>query len=393
LTAAADVYRGVTLAGRIERTKHGSVFEYDAGYLRAPASGERGIAFNLPYAARRFETVGVNLHTFFAGLLPEGLRLNALVKRVKTSPDDLLSLLIAAGADCVGDISVVKSGGPVGPTSPSIDVEKLDELSFAKVLERTLRVPRELGIPGVQEKVSAGVISVPVRGTRARAYLLKMTPRDAPRLVENEHFFMTMARACKIETAEVRLVRDREGASGLLVTRFDRVAGGGGKLHQEDACQLLDRYPADKYRLTAREVMEALSVCSAPIVAGARLLRLWAFSYLIGNGDLHGKNVSVQTMGGLTQLTPAYDVLTTLPYGDTHMALKIDGRDAKLDRAAFVRFGERFDVPRAATETMLDELVELSGPFVARVGEIGWDDKTTNRLARVIELRRLELAR
>jgi HipA-like protein len=97
MSAEADVYRGEQLAGRIARTRHGSVFEYDHAY-----SGD--VAFGLPRSRERFETHGVNLHTFFAGLLPEGLRLTALVRRVKSSADDLLSLLIAAGTDCVGDV-------------------------------------------------------------------------------------------------------------------------------------------------------------------------------------------------------------------------------------------------------------------------------------------------
>lgn len=74
---------------------------------------------------------------------------------------------------------------------------------------------------------------------------------------------------------------------------------------------------------TADVYRGALDVCTAPIVARARLLRLVAFSYAIGNGDLHGKNVSVYGSDGQVELTPAYDALSTLPYGDTHMALEL----------------------------------------------------------------------
>ena len=83
----ADVWRESSRVGTLARTSHGSFFEYDE----------------------------VNLPPFFAGLLPEGLRLRALVQRVKTSEDDLFSLLLAAGADTVGDLSVVAQGGPRRP--------------------------------------------------------------------------------------------------------------------------------------------------------------------------------------------------------------------------------------------------------------------------------------
>jgi hypothetical protein len=73
------------------------------------------------------------------------------------------------------------------------------------------------------------------------AFLASGAPGIAFRLPRATKRFET---AGGLATAETRLVFDRDGRSGLLVTRFDRRAGR--RLHQEDACQLLDRYPADK---------------------------------------------------------------------------------------------------------------------------------------------------
>ena len=376
MKAEADVYRGDELAGRIARTKHGSIFEYDPSFR-----GE--VAFCMPREQGRFETRGVNLHTFFAGLLPEGLRLSALVKRVKTSKDDLLSLLIAAGTDCVGDVSVVPVGTKPRDAAPALDLRALSEVSFAEVLEGSLGSADEASLPGVQEKVSAAMISLPVRSRRAS--ILKLNPPRVPRLVENEHFFMSAARDCGLDVAETRLVHDRDGVSGLVVTRFDRRDRE--RLHQEDACQLLDVYPADKYRLSVRDVMASLEVCSAPTIERLELLRLVAFSYLIGNGDLHGKNVSVRVVDGRVELTPGYDLLSTLPYGDAHMAMKLDGRDARLRRATFIAAGERFDLRRRAVEAALDELVDAIEPAYARLAEIGFDARKTRALEKALRER------
>ncbi len=383
--ATADVYRGTQLAGTLTRTRAGAVFEYHRELVARAPKNESGIAFQLPFARRRIETFGVNLHTFFAGLLPEGLRLRALVRREKASEDDLLSLLVAAGGDCIGDVAVVPSGSPLRESSASVDVAHASRVSFAEVLEKSLLSATEPSIPGVQEKVSAAMISLPIRAGAASAYILKLNPKSAPRLVENEHFFMTMARACGLDTAHTTLVRDRDGEPGLLVARFDRE--GDKKLHQEDACQLCDLYPADKYNLKTADLMRALDVCTAPIVARARLLRLVAFSYVIGNGDLHGKNVSVYVRDGRVELTPAYDLLSTLPYGDTRMALKLDGKDDNLERAAWLAFGERHGVRRAAAAAMLDEIVESSRPYLARLGELGFDAKKTASLKRTLAKR------
>ena len=133
MSAEADVYRGDRLAGRISRSRHGSVFEYDPSF-------DDPIAFRLPRAEGRYETVGVNLHTFFAGLLPEGLRLTALVRRVKTSRDDLLSLLLAVGADCVGDVAVVPIGERPHDGTPALDPRRAADLSFSEVLEQSLDI-------------------------------------------------------------------------------------------------------------------------------------------------------------------------------------------------------------------------------------------------------------
>lgn len=389
-----DVYRGNERAGSIERTKHGSVFTYDAAWVAAHPG--QSIAFNLPATTARHETIGVNLHTFFAGLLPEGARLKAMVRRLKTSEDDLLTLLSASGADCIGDVSAVPSGdSPEGSSSPTVAVDSLAEVEFAKLFAKSLTSRRsEPTIPGVQEKISAAMISFPVVGSAA-AWILKLEPPAVPHLIANEAHFMGMARVAGIDVPDFRVVRDRVGAPGLLVERFDRVATEAGiaRLHQEDACQILDRYPADKYLLATSEVMNALEVCEAPLVAKTNLLRVIAFSYLIGNGDLHGKNVSVRTRPeGLIELSPAYDLLSTFPYGDKRMALRLDARDDNLRRSHFVTFGARHGLRERAVSSMLDHLLDVAPRFEENLDAIGFDARKVRALRGLFAKRRADLA-
>ncbi|MDB4993120.1 MAG: Serine/threonine-protein kinase HipA [Myxococcaceae bacterium] len=392
LPRTADVYRQGVHAGVLERTTAGAVFTYDPPPVES-------IAYRLPLqrgsSATRIETRGVNLHPFFAGLLPEGARMRALVRRVKTSEDDLMSLLVAAGEDCIGDVSVLPSGAP--PTaSTAAETLKLDEVLFAELFAKSLAAPNEPTIAGVQDKVSASMISFPLR-MRGAAYILKLNPADMPRLVENEHFFLQMARACGLPAATSTLVHDRDENAGLLVERFDRIKEAGAdlrKLHQEDACQFLERYPADKYLVTCSEIATALTeLATVPIVEMARLLRLVAFSYLIANGDLHAKNISLFTAPKTSRiaLTPAYDLLSTLPYGDRTMAMQLDGRDDNLKSRTFLAFGLRHGVRERATRALLDELCDLALPWIARLEEIGLPKKKTTDLARVMKKRRDDL--
>lgn len=392
---AADVYRNDEPVGALRRTSKGSVFEYRDDFFAAHKDLPGGIAVHLPYARKSTETQGVNLPTYFAGLLPEGLRLRTLVARTKTSQDDLFSLLIAAGSDCVGDLFVVAPGADPRPLEKDLgERQKLAEVSFRELFDRSLGSAAEPAVPGVQDKLSPSVISFPF-AVGGRRSILKLNPPDKPLLIQNEHFFMKMAKACKLDVALTRIVVDRDGDCGLLVERFDRhrEKGRWRGIHQEDACQLLDKYPSEKYRLTISELAEALLVCASPLAERMRLLELVAFSYLIGNGDLHAKNVSIGARGDTLQLTPAYDLLSTRPYGDRHLALQIDGRDDNLKRAGVVDFGRRQSIPLRALEAMLDRLTTLARPFLAKVSQIGLPAAQTKTLVELMKKRLADLER
>ncbi len=78
------------------------------------------------------------------------------------------------------------------------------------------------------------------------------------------------------------------------------------------------------------------------MIALVELLKVVVFSWLIGNGDLHGKNMSIYNPNGLWQPTPAYDLLCTQPYAGWNdpMALNLYGRANRLTRTNFIDAGE-----------------------------------------------------
>lgn len=393
----ATVFRSGRRAGRLSRERDGVTFTYDEEFLAARGAAKTdGVAYALPPRPDPYRQRGANLHPFFAGLLPEGIRLQALQRSLKIAADDLLGQLLRVGADCVGDVSVAPTGTVPRPRAPVADLRRPEELSFSELLEASLRYGEggdSRTIPGVQDKVSGAMISLPIRSRSAAArdfaeVILKLTPESFPRLVENEAFFLRLAKAAGLPVPSSRLVRDRTGSAGLVVARFDRRIVGGRvvAVHQEDACQLAERFPADKYLMSLREVFETLDVCSAPVVQKARLLRRVAFAWTTANGDLHARNVSVRTdpETGRIELTPAYDLPSTLPYGDDRMALAMDGRDTNLKRDHFVAFGERVGVRAAATVAMLEDLAECVRAGAARVEEIGLDERPTRHLRRTM---------
>ncbi len=402
---AADVYKGERLAGRLVRDVGDTLFRYDTSYLDDQDAPP--VALSLPKQEAAFRTAGESVPPFFAGLLPEGARLTAVVSNTKTSLDDHLTLLLAVGQDTIGDVRVVPVGVP--PANPATTIAEHDVAGsdllevFAAATSSSPSAFERIALPGVQAKVSAAMLSAPVGTARLGPAILKLTPPTGyDRLVENEHFFLRMARGCGIPTPPTQLVHDRTGRSGLLVSRFDRVLDGERlrRLAQEDACQLLDRYPAAKYRLKVEDVAVALA---RAVVAGGgsrlqalrRVLELVAFNYVIGNGDLQGKNFSARSNpDGIWEVTPAYDIVCTQPYAGFRdpMALTLYGRANRLDRRDLVDSFTRLGLRPQAIEVSLDRLAALAPPWVARLAETGFSSSITDRLAEMMEIRIEQIA-
>lgn len=95
----AEVYQQATLAGILEELAGGRWrFTYADGYRGEPVS------LTMP--------VVPSIHEFnqfppaFEGLLPEGMQLEAMLRRYKLDRTDLFGQLIVAGQDLVGALTV-----------------------------------------------------------------------------------------------------------------------------------------------------------------------------------------------------------------------------------------------------------------------------------------------
>jgi len=388
LVNRASVYKQDALAGDITRTETGNEFQYRDAYL-----AERGdpVASTLPLRSRAYVTGSGSLPPFFTGLLPEGARLDAVIAAVGTSADDELSLLLAVGSDTAGDIRVVPYDSV--PVDPAQDLPTDPATTrFRDLLAQTVDPTSERldsALPGVQSKISDSMISFPIKRAR-RPAILKLDPPAYPSITRNEHFFLSLARAAGFTVPHHELITDVDGELGLLIARFDRIQTPDrtfARIGQEDACQLLGRYPADKYRVSVNEIVSRVTeVVTAPAAAVIDLVLQIAFAWMIGNGDLHAKNYSLQWRpDGIVAATPVYDIISTLPYPlNQRMALRLDGREDNFTRRSFVAFAERFGVPQRLTERRLDEMVRRSEPGIA---SMGYDEATTARLSREIRRR------
>ncbi len=372
--------------GTLSRTPKGSRFEFAKEILNDATRSK--ITYQITAQHKPLEISGVNLPPYFAGLLPEGLRLKAIVKNLKTSEDDLFGILVGAGLEPVGDLHFKIPG------LSYVKNEKVDQFStddFSTFKKEILQSGENLNNPvsGVQNKISGSRLTLPLKSgikSKNKQFILKFDSAETPDLVENEWYSLKLAKACGLKINEAKIIVDLKGEKALLVTRFDREWMPEEKkiirFHQEDACQFLDRYPADKYHLTMQEIVEGIqSFCESPQIEILYLLKLAAFSYLLGNGDLHGKNISL-LQKSVSELSPVYDMICTYVYGDQQVALAMDGKTDNWKRKLFADFGERYSVPRVSTEKMLDQLVQK----FMKNKDILWNVPYLNSKKRALEL-------
>ena len=262
------IYRGTIEAGVLRRIENGCSFVFSRKFLQNSKYSD--LSFRMPKSARPLITYGINLPPFFAGLLPEGLRLKVLLKKIKTSDDDLFSLFAAAGRNVAGDV-YAKTDIDSSLTRPA---PKLSDVDFFELFRQSLHeFETAFGnetLAGVQEKISAAMISFPINIAKAsKSYILKLNPKETPSLVQNELICLNLARRCGIEIPKFKIIKDKNNNPGLLVERFDRIWNAEKKtfhlLHQEDACQFLQRYPADKYQLSVNDIVNGMQeIATAP---------------------------------------------------------------------------------------------------------------------------------
>ena len=364
----ADVYKAGILAARLERHEGGTRFSYLPAYL---ASGGPAVASSLPLSTEPVLSGGGAAPPYFTGLLPEGRRLNALRRSIKTSADDDLSLLIAAGGNPVGDVQIVGHGEPLDPDEHAVELDPKLPVDFEQLLgDPDLIDP--VALAGVQDKLSAGMISMPVASAGKR-FILKLNAPEFPHVVENELVMFRYAARLRIPLSRVQLIRDVAGRPGLLVERFDRVPlpGAGAdevqRLAVEDGAQVLKLYPADKYNVGFGQVCQALAdYCAAPLPALRNLAIQGAFAWLSGNGDLHAKNVSmVQQPHGEWSIAPVYDIPSTVVYGDKTLALPLNGKRNGISRRHFVGWATGLGLPDRTAVQAMELALKASGPLIA----------------------------
>ena len=175
-----------------------------------------------------------------------------------------------------------------------------------------------------------------------------------------------------VETTEIA------GRRLIVVERFDRAVSADGsvaRIHQEDICQALGIPPDVKYEEDGGpslcRVADVLQSVASP-ASLERLLQATTLNALLGNGDAHGKNFSLlHHVSGTLTLSPLYDLLSTLYYGDDHLAMRIDSvqRTDRVTAERIVNEAARWGLAREGAAAIVRDMLERAPAAIVAAGE------------------------
>lgn len=211
-------------------------------------------------------------------------------------------------------------------------------------------VERSVTIPGVQPKLSMGIIKDVLDDTaKGRMtildaldglFILKPQNENYPFMPENEHLSMLLAELFGINVVPSTLIRLASNELCYLTKRIDRTDENK-KIHMIDFLQILEL--EDKYMGTMEQVGKKIGELSEHVLLDKlRFFELAVFNFLIGNNDMHLKNFSMIHSDNGWVLSPAYDLLNVkiiLPSDKDELALLLGGKKKNHSRAYFEGFG------------------------------------------------------
>lgn len=298
-----------------------------------------------PFNSRYSAGNGWMLPAFFQNLLPEGVFRDQVAALRGCDPKDHFEMLAACGKDLPGAVYAL----PVELTREELAryvTQNLDALEMSVTAE-----PLEdaISLSGMQPKL--GVLKVGDRYVgrtkdRDTHIIAKLPVVGQPMLPEVEELSLRLARAAGVAVCEAYLEPlsklevqhgyDLGGLGGqtqfLAVVRYDRSPEG--RVHCEDFAQVLGEAPEDKYG-GARKVSEPITYLDVAAVllgepsmgepAVHELLRRLVVNEMLGNPDMHLKNIGLRYPDGRTpEFPPAYDMVAYAAFNKNHgHALKI----------------------------------------------------------------------
>lgn len=297
-----------------------TIFAFTDAYIENDRRPTLSLSFkdSLGGLVTKFRPYNLVVPPFFSNLLPEGPLRKYLADRAGVKPSREFFLLWMLGRDLPGAVTVHLGEGDKSPSE--------DDHPVQEARPNALR----FSLAGVQLKFSAikndgkeGGLTIPAEGAGG-SWIVKLPSQQYAGVPENEFSMMTIAAMMGMDVPEIQLV-ELDAVDGLpegvgelrgqamAIKRFDRTEDG--LVHIEDFAQVFGVLPDLKYDKGNYKMIGRVLGIETGNAGVAEYIRRLVFSALIGNGDMHLKNWSLIYPDRRTPaLSPAYDLLSTIPY-------------------------------------------------------------------------------
>lgn len=300
-------------------------FIYTQEWLARP--GAFSISPHIPLQSEMLVDSSTYRHVqwFFDNLLPEEDARTALFTSMPRKQHDAFNLLHEYGGESAGALTILEPGAQ--PTAGNIE-----ELSNAQLSQRIAKMPviplassskKKMSLAGAQHKVAViyqdGRLYEP-EGSAISTHILKplhQYPEQYWATVCNEYVIMQLARKVGLDVPPIYMPHIPDPV--YIIQRFDRTGTypTHTRIHAVDGCQMLGLYPTAKYKASnTQSLVRLIEMTGKKAVTRLRIFDWALFNLLVGNTDAHLKNLSFLCTPTGYELSPHYDLLSTLIYVD-----------------------------------------------------------------------------
>ncbi len=274
------------------------------------------------FNGRASQRYGWLLPAFFQNLLPEGVFRDQLAQLRGCAATDHFEMLAALGRDLPGALRAEPA--QLSPTQAARLL--LAEREVIDIEPMLTPMDDGVSISGIQPKLGVlreGERYVARTRHQETQVIAKLPVVGYPCLPEVEELSLRLAKVAGVDVCTADLaplaalavahhydLGEADSRTAFLaVQRFDRSPSG--RIHCEDFAQAFGVQPEEKYTLSyelVARLMMSLPSLGEPAVH--ELLRRLLVNELLGNPDMHLKNIGLRYLDGRTpMLSPAYDIV------------------------------------------------------------------------------------
>ncbi|MDN4504031.1 type II toxin-antitoxin system HipA family toxin [Alteromonadaceae bacterium BrNp21-10] len=311
-----------------------------------------------------------------SNLLPEGALREWMSQSLKVHVDNEFPLMAHMGSNLPG---ALKAEAIAAGQLPNWALDHREQVEAVQI--DTEHSQNRFSLAGVQMKFSSvkqqdGRFSIG-QDANSNSWIIKTPSTVHKNVPYNEYSAMRLAETVGVDIPAIKLIELSElndlpniqlpnETHAYAIERFDRQNEK--RIHSEDFAQVFQVYSHQKYQqFNYEQIADVLyQYSSQGLQDTQQMARRLLVNILLANGDAHLKNWSLLYDGDANttkpRLSPAYDIVSTLPYVKGEQAFALNMAKNKnwyqANMASFETWAKRTGIPWQAIKVHLNDTME-----------------------------------